>query len=380
MLLPLLPVLFACAAPTTRPDIVVVVVDALRADRVGCLGARHATPSIDALCADGLSFPNAFSHGADTRSAAPALMSGLHPTGPWLGERLRALGYDAALFSANTWIQAPLTEGFDPVIELDYRYTEGERVDGAALVDQLGAWLATRPPRHPALAWLHLMDVHPPLHPPAPWAGRYASPGSISMFNGLLRRPIAEDELARIGDRYDEAVGYLDTLIGRITRAVDARGRSSVLVLTSDHGEALGEHDQLGHGGALTPEIVRVPLIIRGPDAQGRRVEAAVAHQDLLPTLLGYAGAPDPSLPGVDLRGPIPRDRRLPISAVALDDGRALLGEVAWPWLISAEARYQLQSGEVGPGEPVTPDTSGFRAIDFHDDRSGRLRALGYQR
>lgn len=374
----LLTLLLACAAPSPRPDVFLIVVDALRADRVGCLGARRATPAMDRLCAEALSFPHATSHGVDTRSAMPALLSGLSAEGPWLGERFEALGYSTALFSGNAWIQAPLTAGFQVQQRVEYRYMDGDRVDGEDLVEAFKGWLQGVPAETPALAWLHLMDVHPPLAPPEPWAGRFASPGDALMFNGRVRAPIPEDQRARLADRYDEATAWTDTLIDAALRAIERRGRSSVVVLTSDHGEALGEHDQLGHGGAITPEISRVPLLVRLPERQGREVEGAVAHEDLLPTLLRAAGE-DEDLPGVDLRGPIP-ERALPISAHALDDGRPLLGELRWPWLITTEARYQLQTGEVGAGEAVTPDTSGFRTITFQEDASGRLRAMGYTR
>lgn len=372
--------LLACAPPAP-PDVLLIVVDALRADRVSAESRGRPTPNLDALCEGSLVFSHAFAHGVDTRSSMPALLSGLSAHGPWLGERLGEAGYQSAVFTGNAWIQAPLTDGFQRVERVEYSYLgpEEARVDGADLVAAYEAWLKQAPRDTPTLAWLHLMDVHEPLNPPAPWAGRYSSPGNILMFNGRVRREIPPDQLQRLADRYDEAVGWTDTLLGRAIAALDARGRDSVVLLTADHGEALGERGQLGHGGAITPEIAAVPLVLRLPLRQGRRVEAPVGHLDVLPTLLAAAGLPE-DLPGVDLRGPIPADRRLPISARALDDGRPLLGEVAWPWLDSAEAAVDLRTGESGPPVPVTPDTSGFRTIHFAEDPSGRMRALGYVR
>lgn len=372
----LLLALMACAPEPIRPDVLLVVVDALRADRVDCEAGARPRPAFEALCSRALRFPDAFAHGPDTRAALPALLSGLDAKGAWLGERFAALGYQTAVFTGNAWVQAPLTAGFQTQRATEYSSLGAERVDGEDLIADFEGWLAAAGPE-PALAWLHLMDVHAPLDPPPGYAGRYASAGPVPATNGALREPLDPEVARRLADRYDEAVAWTDALVGRALAALARRGRPAVVVLTADHGEALGEQGQLGHGGALTPELLRVPLVVALPGGEARVVEAPVGHLDVLPTLLAAAGAPE-DLPGVDLSGPVPADRRLPARGRALDSGRPLRGEIAWPWLLTLDGALHLDTGEMGPPQPLQADFSGFRDVRFREDASGRLRALGY--
>lgn len=374
----LLLALLACRPAPPPPDVYLLVVDALRADRVDASRRDRPTPAIDALRGQALTFSRAFAHGPDTRAALPALLSGLSAEGPWLGERFAALGYQTALFSGNAWVQDPLTRGFQELRPTEYSYLGARRVDGQELVDDFAAWLDAADDR-PALVYLHWMDVHAPLRPPVGYAGRYASAGEVPATNGAVRAPFPDDQRQRLADRYDEAVAWTDALVGQALAVIERRGRPSVVVLTADHGEALGEHDQLGHGGALTPELLRVPLILSWPGTRPRTVDAPVGHLDVLPTLLVAAGAPE-DLPGTDLGGALPGDRRLPIQGVALDSGRTLRGEIAWPWLLTVDGSLNLETGEPGPAQPLLADHAGFRDIEFREDASGRLRALGYQR
>ena len=286
----------ACSGPKGAParggatprHLVLVTIDTLRADRLGCYGSRDvATPRIDRIAAQGALAPQAVVHVPLTRPSHVSLFSGLYPAEsgvrdnvspplgreiPTLASTLKAAGFHTAAFVSSIVVgaQSGLNRGFDTFsdrFELDgddarFLNTIQRRGDGPTA--EAIAWLeAQREGR--LFAWVHLYDPHDPYEPPEPYATRYA------------------------GRPYDGEVAWSDELVGRLDDAL-ARlhlDADTLLVVTSDHGEGLGEHGESVHGFFVYQSTLRVPLLVRGPGIPaGSRLGVTARGVDLMPTLL----------------------------------------------------------------------------------------------
>ncbi len=295
--------------------IVLVSVDTLRADHVGCYGAPYArTPQLDTIAAQGVRFAAAFSPVPLTLPAHATLLSGrdplahgvrhnsihrLPPGVPTLAERLSAAGYATAAVVGARVLERRfgLERGFsrydDEVRGRPRGPTGFAERPADEVVDAALAWLATAPDRF--FLWVHLYDPHRPYAPPAGFASGFAS------------RP------------YDGEIAFADAEIGRLLAGVRARwGDAGLLVVaTADHGESLGEHGELTHGYSLYDATQRVPLVMRGPAVpEGRTFLPPVSLADVAPTILALAGAP--ALEGATGRDLVPWLRG------SSDDGAAI--------------------------------------------------------
>jgi arylsulfatase A-like enzyme len=281
------------------PDrVVLVTIDTLRADRVGCYGdARARTPALDTLAAGGVRFEAAISPAPITLPAHASLMTALDPPRhavrhnslhrlgdavPTLAESLRAQGFATGAFVGSVVLaqRYGLARGFD-VYDVGAMERASSQTAGYAerpadkVVDAALAWVAKAPPRF--FLWLHLYDPHAAYDPPAGFAAAFAS------------------------DPYRGEIAFADHQVGRLLDAVRARfGADGLLVVaTSDHGESLGEHGELRHSYGIYDATQRVPLILSGGGLPaGRVVAEPVRLVDVAPTLLAAVGAPP--LPGVD--------------------------------------------------------------------------------
>jgi arylsulfatase A-like enzyme/Flp pilus assembly protein TadD len=310
----------ACGpAPAPAPErIVLVSVDTLRADHVGCYGARGArTPHLDTIAARGVRFEAAISPAPLTLPAHTSLLTGrdppahgvrhnsihrLAPGTPTLGDRLAAAGYATAAVVGARVLERRfgLDQGFsrydDDVRGRPRGPTGFAERPADAVVDAAVAWLASAPDRF--FLWVHLYDPHRPYAPP---------PGFASAF---ANRP------------YDGEIAFADAEIGRLLAAVRARwGEAGLLVVaTADHGESLGEHGEPTHSYSLYDATQRVPLLMRGPGIpEGLAVGGPVALADVAPTILAMAGAaPLDGATGRDL-GPWIRGSPVEPAAVYLE-------------------------------------------------------------
>lgn len=290
----------------TWPDssVVLISVDTLRADHLALYGYEQgSTPHLDVLGREGIVFESAYSHCPLTLPSHASMLTGLLPprhgvrdnSGFTLGLDTRTLasrfherGYatgaavSAFVLRAATGIDRGF-DFYDDAIESDAAVEDmGEQErDGATAVGSLLEWIDDVRGR-PFFALLHLYEPHTPYAPPPPYSVRFAS------------RP------------YDGEVAYADELLGRFLQGLRDRGLldHSILVFTSDHGEALGDHGEREHGFFLYRETVRVPLVLRLPGGArgGTRVTATVGLVDLAATLLDLASLPVDGLDGVSLR------------------------------------------------------------------------------
>lgn len=288
----LLACLLGCAPAERVERVVLVTIDTLRIDHVGCYGARGPrTPSLDALAAAGTRFETVVSPAPLTLPAHTTLFTGLEPPRhgvrgnarssldaalPTLAERFQQAGFATAAFVGAAVLARSqgLARGFDvydDAMSSRRAANAGSYLERSAdaVVDAALAWLETAPPRF--LLWVHFFDPHALYRPP---------PGFRAAFPG---------------NPYAGEVAFADAQLGRLLEAVAARFPASgtLVVATSDHGESLGQHDELTHSKTLYDATQRVPLVLAGPGvAVGRVVEGPVGLVDVAPTLLALAGLP----------------------------------------------------------------------------------------
>ena len=325
----------SCApqADAGRPNVVLMVVDTLRADRLPEYG--HGRPTSGALAsflADATRFERAYTPGSWTQPAVASVLTGLVPArhlskkghserlpevAVSLAEELAAAGWTTMGFSHNVNISAKndFDQGFERFASYDggvLGYPHAHEMIDAALK-------AMADPRRPFLLYLQPMNPHGPYRVPlerrSALLGRppvpgfiYQSPGFQTLMLGRLelREHVTSGMLTSLEEQYDTAVRYTLDELSRLVGALQTAGEyeSSWIVLTSDHGEELFDHGGFSHGYTLHEEIVRVPLFIKpaGAEPPGGVIEQPVGLVDLHPTLLAVAGVePAPDLDGRSL-------------------------------------------------------------------------------
>lgn len=348
-----------------RPNILLYVVDALRADALGIYGATAGrSPAIDALAREALVYEHAYSAASWTKPSVATLLTSLYPMTHGLGARfysdqlpaatwtlqqaLAANGYATAQFSANPFTGAlsNLDRGFDVTMMTPGPTGTASEARGAgrasAIHEQLLAWLSVR--RHQRFfAYVHPVDTHPPF-----------------AVGGVTPR-----------EAYDASLAALDQEVAALRRKLATLGldRNTLFVFTADHGEAFGEHGREGHGQSVYDEEVRVPLILHWPGGfPPARMGEPVHHVDLAPTILGAAGIAIPDhlqgrsfwrVGGRPHRSPVVITRSIYPEDIdsPLTDRSEAIAIVDYPWkLIRSELpdgrrRLELYQLAVDPGE-----------------------------
>src|SRR5258707_1073665 len=309
LILPPYAALHAAAQARAKPplNVVLITIDTLRADHIGCYGYKQIkTPNIDALAADGARFESAFavvpvtlpSHTSMLTGTYP-MLSGMHdfsgnklsPLQPTLASILKQAGYQtgAVIGAAVLDSRFGLNQGFDFYYDhfdfsrldeanLDEMERPGNVVADVALHWLEKDWLAKNSQKKFFL-WMHLYDPHFPYHPPEPYSREYSA------------------------QPYDGEIAFADEQVGRLLRFLKEKGiyKNTLIVLCGDHGESLGEHGEKTHGFFIYNATMHVPLIIRLPDnrlpenAAARVVANPVSLVDLMPTVLGAVGVEIPS-------------------------------------------------------------------------------------
>ena len=360
-----------------RPNVILLVFDTCRADRLSAFGhPRPTTPRLEALAARGVRYRRAYTPAPWTAPAHASLFSGVamcrhglevgrgdrvHPGIPLLAETLRGAGYDTAGFSANAYVSAltGLSRGFRWFETVFDPATGAHDADRA--LKSVRAWLEVRNPdpakEGPFFVFVNFMDTHLPLSPPRSdveavrdpavldeelrSASAVGQPEALSHLMGVRR--LDEGTLRGLRARYDGAARFLDRTAGEVLDLLERRGflKDALVVVTADHGENLGEHGQLDHRLSMYDTLLRVPLVVHRPGRYegGAVVDAEVSLMDVYATILAEAGVPVPGGAGVDAR-PLPTKG---------GEGRPLLAEFA-----NMRAHYEeLRSGLPGVEESV---------------------------
>jgi arylsulfatase A-like enzyme/Tfp pilus assembly protein PilF len=290
------------AVVTRRPglDVLLITIDTLRADAVGAFGATTgATPLLDAVAARGVVFRQAHAHNVVTLPSHANILSGRLPfqhgvrdnagfrfprDTPTLATRLKAAGYRTGAFVSAFTLDSRfgLDQGFD-VYDDQLDNAAGplalpER-HGPATVAAARQWLA-QGDGHPTFCWIHLYEPHAPYLPPEPFASRFP------------------------GAPYVGEVATADAALEPVLRPIlEAASPRTLVVITGDHGESLGEHGERTHGLFAYESTLHIPLILFAPSVvPPASVDAVVGHDDIVPTILDAIGARvPPELPGRSL-------------------------------------------------------------------------------
>jgi len=320
-----------------RPNVVVHVVDCLRADHVGAYGYdRPTAPELDALATDSVVFESSYSCAAWTKASTGCLFTSMNPTfhgaqavddvmssdHPTLAERFRDHGYVTAAWIANPFLYERgfrLSRGFDRVVALKKpsptMNINNFEADAADITRGVLPWLERNRDRRFFL-YLHSIDAHYEYR---------ARPPFDELFVSAHR-----EELPRAIDLYDNEVAYNDHEIGKLVRALKELELydDTIIVVTSDHGEEFGEHGHERHGKSLHEAVLHIPRVMKlqRENRRATRVDALASNLDIAPTLLDDAGIPSPeSFRGLSWRrfieaGEEPPARRLFFEQVASND------------------------------------------------------------
>jgi len=295
--------------PSQRfPNVVILTIDTLRADRLSSYGYRRpTTPNIDRLLAGGVRFTQARTVEPLTNPALCSMFTSLYPhehgatrnglrLRPGLPSAARALvrrGYRSAAFVGNWTLKdriSGLGEHFERYDEVFTRKRWLGMFKGEAtaedLTDAALAWLkeTQEESRRPFLLWVHYVDPHAPYR----LQEGFARPLGVAVRGEVSR-----------SDRYDTEVAFVDFQLGRLLAAIDrdpALKANTLFVFAADHGESLGEHGYWGHGRNLYEPTLRIPLGFAwaGKIRPGTTIDAPALNIDVAPTILGLAGLPPP--------------------------------------------------------------------------------------
>jgi len=329
-------------------NVLLVVIDTLRADALGCYGAaRPTSPNLDALADRSIVFERSFSTAPWTVPAVASLLTGTYPSlhghtesqGPQgrlsddlvtLAEALAAGGHRTAAFSAHPWVSPDfgLGQGFAPSDFHLFAFPGGDPQVTAAVE----RWLETSGDAvegRPFFAYVHYMRPHSPYDPTAEAQrrvlGRVAEPPPFSaalarvprdrsfafLGESARRGEVTEADLVHLRGLYEAEVRMADDEVGRLLEALRRNGLEdeTLVIVTSDHGEAFLENGEVLHGNTLNQEMLHVPLIVHRPAQRGPvRVAHRVQSVDVVPTVLDALGLPVP--PQVQGRSRLPGRRR----------------------------------------------------------------------
>lgn len=321
------------------PNVVLIVLDTTRRDRLGCYGhAGGLTPALDALAAEGVVYEDAFSTAPWTMPSHASMFTGLYPVTHgctyehhiWLddqfetlAEMLKARGYrSAALVSNNHLSRANMFQGFDELVYLKGRYeslalAEFSRrlglpdhwVDkgGYEARDELAQCLSTGKHDRPLFLFVNLFEPHTAYYPPLAWraahlprpVGYWEATRFVSQFDTTAAHSAGRsDAYARsvIGAMYDALIAYQDTRLSELLEVLSQCSDldNTLLIVTADHGENLGEAGRWDHVFGINDALIRIPLVIRYPRLfpPGHRVSGICQIVDFVPTVLDVLGEP----------------------------------------------------------------------------------------
>jgi arylsulfatase A-like enzyme len=332
------------------PNVIVIVVDTLRADHLTSYGyERDTTPFMDSLASEGVRFDNAISPSSWTQPSHASILTGRHTyehqaeteplddSYPTIGEVMQKNGYRTAAFSANTLFftrRQGFGRGFlhfeddyysvpDAFLNsslygflfdfyglrkaLNYEGVPARRI-ASDINRSVLKWVDQDTDR-PFFVFMNYFDVHDPYTPPEPYRNKYASvPNPGGLINGFMERfhpDLTPEQLQSEIDAYDGAISYVDDEIRNLFNALEQRGllENTIVIITSDHGESLGEHGLLQHSASLYLQEIHVPLIIWGPGLvpAGTVIDSPVSLVGLPVTIMELLHANDGTFPGRSL-------------------------------------------------------------------------------
>ena len=302
------------------PNVLIYMIDTLRADRLGIYGYDKPTsPNLDALAEDGVVFSHALAQSSWTRPSVASLLTGLHPRSHGVNTRADALsetattvatalgeaGYQTAAFVTNGNVSPTygFDLGFDDFSYLGERRSREVHVQSDVVNERVFVWLENRDTTRPFFLYVHATDPHDPYAPRNPFRDRFIEapryPDRIAL-RMLREDPPAAAEIPDVARElsalYDAEIAFNDHQLGLLLEDLKARGLydSTIVLVVSDHGEEFRDHDDWGHGRTLYAEQLRVPFVLKLPRQAfaGRVIDAVAQHVDAMPTIIDLVGAP----------------------------------------------------------------------------------------
>jgi arylsulfatase A-like enzyme/tetratricopeptide (TPR) repeat protein len=296
------------AAATDPPNVILITLDTVRADRMGFLGSNLGlTPQLDALASQSVVFEHAYSQAPITPVSHATILTGtypqyhgirnfgdrLPPSVPFLPDILHSQGYHTGAFVGSIILDpkngfaSGFERGFDIYNAGFHRQKTGERREasmqrrGEVTLGYVLEWLGQQKDG-PFFLWFHLWDAHDPYNPPEPFRSRFPK----APYNG--------------------GIAYVDATVGKLLDYLRSQGLydNSLIAVAADHGESLGEHGELTHSIFLYDSTIHVPLLVKLPGNRfvGKRVNATASLVDLAPTVLeGLGQTPPPAMQGRSL-------------------------------------------------------------------------------
>jgi Flp pilus assembly protein TadD len=384
-------------APARAEHLVLITVDTLRADRVGAYGYVPAqTPTMDRLAREGVRFTQAFTTAPITLTAHASLLTGRYPPGhgarhngvamsasvPTLATVLQQAGFSTAAFVSAFPLDKRfgLARGFnvydDELPRAADRKPLNERA-GEETVRRAAAWLSSQTAQR-TFVWLHLFEPHAPY-------GDASGGRSVSA-------------------RYDDEVAAADRAIARLLEALGTRAESTLVVLAADHGEAFGEHGEVGHSVFVYDTTLRVPLVVKGPGVPRREITVPVSLVDLAPTITALLGVNGFDADGISLTRAFESDSAIgnrllygESFAPLLDFGWSPLRTVrdaTWKYIAAPRAELYDLANDPGESSDVAGKESQRAAVlltrveafstteittsQVDPEAANRLRSLGY--
>ncbi len=367
------------------PNLLLLTVDTLRVDHMGCYGySRDTTPNIDRLAKEGTTFLKVFAQRGSTWPSLASILTGLYPAthgvhsnGVFLSQQtpnlavlLQREGYSCHAVLTNAWEQR--WSGF---AGKELANKDPRDADAAALARD---WLRENAGQQPFFLWVHLVAPHAPYDPPADYRGftdsDYDGPldGSWVSTVRLMFQPqqYKEADMAQVLALYDGEVAFSDAMIGQILDLMEELDLldSTLVVMSADHGEELGDHQRfLFHNASVYDAVMQIPLVLRQPGAipAGQRLDELVQSIDMAPTLLELLGFPVPaSFQGRSL---------LPLLEGASLPERRAWGEWENDILVARSADYTWWSNPADFYPPLVPRGLLEQAGVAHLERNNHL-------
>ena len=335
----------ATLKPQARPNVVVVVIEALREDAWGITLPEPVMPNLQRLAASSVAFTRTYSQANHSDYAAPCVVSSQYPLRDrrhyyyeakpayprvMLYDVLKHLGYRTAIVSSQNehwgdmanYLQTPgldrlfHSETFEDetrkVLDVEDVYFahwtaslgRSGKLDDADTISEAVRWISRD--AEPFFLSINLQNSHFPYRFP-PEHDRFR-PSHVDFPYSYNDYPAEKNHVVR--NRYFNSLHYVDAQLGRLLEALGPRLKDTIVVVTGDHGEAFFEHGFGQHGNELYEETIRVPLIMQLPGHEPRRVDGVASHVDVAPTVLSAMGlSPHPAMQGHDLLQPIPEER-----------------------------------------------------------------------
>jgi len=291
-------------------NLILVTLDTLRADHLGCYGySRDTSPALDRFAGRSVVFDSAIVPTPFTAPSHATMLTGLYPAGHGvltngyclvsdqlsLAERLRSVGYRTAAFVGARRVLGRRF-GFDQGFEV-FGEGEGNQRRAAEVNREFFSWFDTLVAGERFFAWVHYFDVHCDYNAPEPYFDMFQPVGAGGLDpqdkcgkSHYNRMDLTEDDFSSVRAFYDGEIRYVDEQLAGLLQRVREAGllEETIVVITSDHGESLGEQGLIGHNLCLYDYEVRVPLIIHHPglDSPPARIGSPVAMVSLTPTLL----------------------------------------------------------------------------------------------